>query len=381
MRKYPAPLALALVLFACPTAFAKGFVWSEKPSLDNVPSDGVRGEIDGRAVPITNLQIIGDKDGWKFEMRESADFMSEGPRISVRQEVKQGTLAKKAFGGYDGCFLQMKKDGKSPTSLNTDTGFVVEFKDWQVQPFGLATKGKAAGTASGRLAVVYSWDKGSKKAWFAGTFKDVPVKYERSTPLCALSCVRPETYDPKKFVATPAAAPAKYKPSKPGYADQPTLGMASGALAGNVDGKAMSEPKLEITGNKDGWVVSVGAKAGELTVGPNITLTKTPVAGAVYASALGGGGTSTDVIDHADASNTTQWPGTAAYIVEFTAFEAKPFDAAMKNVTTDVGKASGRLVVTLKGAEGYKDSWVAGTFKDAPVSIYRDPPACATSCE
>ena len=64
MRKNTVPLAVplavpcALLLLVAPSsAFAKGFAWSEKPALDGVPADGVRGEIDGRAVSISNITL------------------------------------------------------------------------------------------------------------------------------------------------------------------------------------------------------------------------------------------------------------------------------------------------------------------------------------
>ena len=359
---------------------AKGPAWSETPTLKDVPADGVRGEIDGKAFEFPNITIEGADRGWALEFRSGADYMSPGPRVETRDDLAAGkTVTRKMGTGHGGAFLQ-KPDAKDPGrtfSLNTDVAMVLEITAWNVAPYGPATKGKPAGTASGRIALAF---KDDGKSWAAGTFKDVPVKFAYAPPLCALSCVRLELYDPGKTVAK-ASATAAGKPVKLAWTEKPALEMASEPLAAELDGKAVTLDDLSVVGQDKAWVVSFQGHAGDLTVGTAIKLAQRPVKGARFAKPMGDGGNiSLDVPDKADAANTASFPGPAAYVLEFTAFEAKPWDESMRNVTTDVGKASGRIVAMFKGAEGYANSWVAGTFTDVPVQIYREPPLCAVTC-
>jgi hypothetical protein len=118
---------------------------------------------------------------------------------------------------------------------------------------------------------------------------------------------------------------------------------------------------------------------GELSVGATIELGQRPVAGARFGRPMrDGSDIRLDVVDREDASSTRAHPGPAAYVLEFTAFEAKPWAAAVRRDT--VGKASGRIVAMYKAADGYPNAWVAGTFTDAPVEYDGDPPLCAAAC-
>ncbi|EYF06151.1 hypothetical protein [Chondromyces apiculatus] len=66
---------------------------------------------------------------------------------------------------------------------------------------------------------------------------------------------------------------------------------------------------------------------------------------------------------------TTSYNCDNAWAIEFTSWEVKPYDKAKKGIQ-EVGRAQGRIVVMSDtSGEGYKPSWVAGTF-DAPVTLW-----------
>jgi len=258
-------------------AEAKGFPWSEHPALKDVPADGARGVVVAGAAPIElpQIQIKADDRGWRFELKDSAAFMALGASVLVGDELVVGKeLRKEMKGGMGGTTVQTKNAKGDPSTLNTDNAWVVQLSAWNVKPWAKGVT--AAGTASGKIAVVY---KGG--LWVAGTFKDVPVKYDSHPPLCALSCVPGARYAAAKLLA-PATAASKGKPAKLAWTATPSIEMAQAPLAAELDGKKATPTELSLTGNDKGWYLSLQAKDGEKTLGASIKLVQTPVAGARF---------------------------------------------------------------------------------------------------
>jgi hypothetical protein len=50
---------------------------------------------------------------------------------------------------------------------------------------------------------------------------------------------------------------------------------------------------------------------------------------------------SLEVVDREPPSDTARFPGRSAYVVEFTAFDARPWDDSLRTLTSTVGKDSG----------------------------------------
>ncbi len=103
----------------------------------------------------------------------------------------------------------------------------------------------------------------------------------------------------------------------------------------------------------------------------NVELPFAPKAGTKITKTLASDGwwqmTSAD-----DKNSTTSLNATNAYVVEFTSWELKPWDKKGENVQI-AGKASGKIAVCYQGFSDYKDSWVAGTFKDVPIRYNGKP--------
>ncbi len=370
-------VAMAMALGGGNPAWAKEFKWSEHPALADVPTDGVRGQISGAAIALPQVTIIADDRGWRIALKDGTQTFALGPTVTVQDDLAVGReFRKEMTGGLGGTTLQMKDPKAGPTTLNTGNAWAVQLTAWSVKPWTPALAGQVVGTASGKIAVTFEGGH-----WAAGTFKDVPVRYDRHPPLCAISCVQTARYQPATLAAKPAP-PGKPGKAKLVWTPTPSLDMAPPTLAAELDGKKLTPTELSLTGNDRGWFLTLQAKVGELAVGTSLRLGQTPVAGVRFAKTFAQpGDASLDVPDHTDAANTTSMPASAAYVLEITAFDAKPWDDSMRNVTTEVGHASGRIVAMWKGEDGYKNSWLAGTFADIVVEYYRDPPLCAATCQ
>lgn len=104
----------------------------------------------------------------------------------------------------------------------------------------------------------------------------------------------------------------------------------------------------------------------------NVELPKAPKPGEVLTreNATGGGWWQMKSSD--DKTQLTSLNASHAYVIQFTEWELKKWDPKGPNVQI-AGKASGKLAVCYQGFSDYKDSWVAGTFKDVPVRYVGKP--------
>lgn len=104
----------------------------------------------------------------------------------------------------------------------------------------------------------------------------------------------------------------------------------------------------------------------------NVELPKAPKPGETFTreNATGGGYWQMKSAD--DKTQLTSLNASNAYVIQFTEWELKPWDPEGPNVQI-AGKASGKLAVCYQGFSDYKDSWVAGTFKDVPVRYIGKP--------
>lgn len=374
-----------------PQAKAKGgFVWTENPTLDKAPAGPLSANLDGQTVELKNILIESGEKSWKFTARADGDALAVGPRLALFQTPAVGVAqSSKLADGCRGSFLQLAEPARGPketTSYNSACAFTIEFSKWEVKPFDKTLRRQKAGTASGRLVAVWKGGAGHKDNWIAGTFTDVPVHYGSERPLCALSCSNPAKYNPGEWTAkaTPVAAG---KAVKLAWGPKPVLEMAPAAgVSAELNGTKLQLPAVEVVGGDKNWVLTLQAPTDSGTsMGAAINLWQTPTTGALFKKELNQhvGPPSyaeyfVDAPDPKSPKEVVQWTGELAYAVQFTKWETQPYSDATKD--HEAGKASGRVVVMMKGEEDSKNSWIAGTFTDAPISYRNEPPLCAKAC-
>ncbi|MEO6420223.1 MAG: hypothetical protein ABIP39_12480, partial [Polyangiaceae bacterium] len=84
--------------------------------------------------------------------------------------------------------------------------------------------------------------------------------------------------------------------------------------------------------------------------------------------------------DNGTGSSAINWQRSKnTWSIEFTKWDVSaPSTDSKAGIEQKAGKASGRVVLMLKDAgtdRPIKDSWVAGTFTDVPVSYVGSPPS------
>lgn len=188
------------------------------------------------------------------------------------------------------------------------------------------------------------------------------------------------------------AAPAASKAEASTEAPSLDLALAS-AIKGEANGVLVEFPRVRVQGDDQGWYLMLEQEVPSSTPasdesGPrygwnqfHIAFTAAPVSKATMSRSLATGDGFFQVTDPMKADNGTgssaiNWQRSKnTWTLEFTKWEVAP-DASKGGVEQKSGRASGRVVLMVKDAgAGVKDSWVAGTFTDVPVSYVGSPPS------
>ena len=169
-----------------PASSARAFTWTAAPSLANIPDQPVTGMLGDQPFDVASVLLEPGFHQWRLVCSATApenpfDPLLEAQKLVVEltAEPRKGAMFQRSM-DWGGGFWQVEDPLQPPqlTAWNGNNAWVVEFTSWQVKPYD--TEGpteQTAGTADGRLAVVYQGAEGLKDAWVAGTFTDAPVRY------------------------------------------------------------------------------------------------------------------------------------------------------------------------------------------------------------
>jgi hypothetical protein len=182
VRKEGEPSATEKEAPAAPAAFE----WTEAPAADKIPGGPVKMDANGEKLDAKAVYFEPGFKEWRMVIHSGAlkKPTSIRPRgqfvsISLAEEPRAGkTIVKKMK--YGNGYYQVKKtdDPEKTTSWNASNAYVIQITKWDVKPYD--PKGRifqSAGTASGKVAIVYKGSGSFKNSFAAGTFKDVPVRY------------------------------------------------------------------------------------------------------------------------------------------------------------------------------------------------------------
>ncbi len=197
--------------------------------------------------------------------------------------------------------------------------------------------------------------------------------------ISCLSCGS-DSADSKPETQTPPKAVKKTEKTFT-YTETPTLAMIpKGDVIGEANGKAFKVGTIILEPAFDHWAIKLIEKknddievVAEKGIVFDVELTEVPARGKVLKRAMEMDG---GVLTYYDPDGrTANWSGENAWIIKFTRWNVKPYNATAGNGFQLAGKASGRIAICFKGdATGeIKDSWAAGEFSDAPV-VYRGKP-------
>jgi hypothetical protein len=163
------------------------FEWRADPSLESVPSAPVRGVVDGRPFEPVTIFFEPRVGNWAFVIANRAlpephallPFGTESANITdLPSDFGVGTRSKPM--GPGGGFWQLRADGDDrTTSWNAPNAYALEITKWEIAPFDDQAESilQSAGTASGRVVLVYEATDTFERSWVAGTFTDVPIRY------------------------------------------------------------------------------------------------------------------------------------------------------------------------------------------------------------
>lgn len=180
--------------------------------------------------------------------------------------------------------------------------------------------------------------------------------------------------------------------------EAPSLDLAfDSAIKGEANGVPVELTRVRVQGDDQGWYLMLEQEAPEAgATGPrygwnqfHIAFAAAPASKKTMSRALATGDGFFQVTDPLKADNGTgssaiNWQRSKnTWSIEFTKWEVSaPFneEAPKAGVEQKAGRASGRVVLMLKDAgqsadRPVKDSWVAGTFTDVPVSYVGSPPS------
>lgn len=145
------------------------FEWTDKPSLDKAPKDGVYASVGGEPFVLDKISIQVDEKKKEWTLEAKAGPI--GPALMLKGEPKAGLEVNEKYASNRGFFqIPSKRDMaecfKQTTSFNGDNARIIK-----LTKFDAKTK-----LADG--VFVTTWQEGSdkkRKLWAAGTFKDVKV--------------------------------------------------------------------------------------------------------------------------------------------------------------------------------------------------------------
>ncbi len=166
---------------------APDFTWSETPAWDKVPDAPLGGVANEKPFPVVTVLVEPGLKGWKIAFHDRALKRPTGlivgsHHLDLHLEGDSPAVGKKfekpmAFGGG---YWQLPKPGDDTkaTSWNAPNAYLLEFTKWDVKPWDPEGPAfQSAGTASGRVAVVYKGSGEFKDSWLAGHFEGATVRY------------------------------------------------------------------------------------------------------------------------------------------------------------------------------------------------------------
>lgn len=191
-------------------------------------------------------------------------------------------------------------------------------------------------------------------------------------------------------VVTPAAPrPETPAPTSPAadasgaftWTETPTIAaIPATPVAGQANGSEFVARFICFQPGLSGWEMVIADKEFEQPTdiitdcqSVKIDLPEEPRTGWKHERAMGWGGGYWQIRQIEDPSNTTSWNADNAWAIEITSWEAAPYDSKGEMFQV-AGRASGKVAVCYKAGAGFANSWVAGTFKDAPIRYMGAPP-------
>lgn len=167
--------------------WARAFEWTDEPSIEDAPDAPVRGVVNGRPFEPVAIFFEPRFGNWALVIANRAlpephallPFGTESANITdLPRDLAVGTRDKSM--GPGGGFFQIRAGGDDrTTSWNAPNAYALELTKWDLQPFDAEAEEvlQDGGTASGRVVLVYDATASFGRAWVAGTFTDVPIRY------------------------------------------------------------------------------------------------------------------------------------------------------------------------------------------------------------
>jgi hypothetical protein len=189
------------------------------------------------------------------------------------------------------------------------------------------------------------------------------------------------------LTATLASATPKAEGHGITYTDEPkTDQIPPWTVRGVANGTPFTAKSVRFVPNGAGWRLEVSDGSVDPLKGAGIArhsrktlqtahidLEPEPEAGAVYERDMAYGGGYFQIEKSPSAQGTTSWNTSIARAIEFTAWDRSPWSDD-GGASQQAGTASGRLYVAFKGSEhGLANSWMSGTFDDAPIVYHGKP--------
>jgi hypothetical protein len=173
-------------------------------------------------------------------------------------------------------------------------------------------------------------------------------------------------------------------PAGPGFTAAPTFEkIPRGPIKGAANGRPFEAKAVYFEVNFGKWDMVIADQPLDKPTGflknaqyVNLTIPEPPAAGTKFTRKMAyGDGFFQIMQEKPDPTKTTSWNSENAWVVEFTKWDAKPYD---KNgsMFQQGGAASGRVYAVYKGSDDagrIKSSWVAGEFTDAPIRYMGEP--------
>jgi hypothetical protein len=167
------------------------------------------------------------------------------------------------------------------------------------------------------------------------------------------------------------------------YSESPTLDMIpDGPITGEASGKSFAGKTIVFQPSYNGkWEMIIAdvefSSPTDIIMSCqhiDIDLPEAPATGKKLTRAMKYGDGIFQIQSTDDPKETTSWNADNAWVIEFTSWDAKPWNAS-GDMFQQCGTASGKIAVCYKGSGSFKNSWAAGTFKNAPIRYMGEPPA------
>lgn len=172
-----------------------------------------------------------------------------------------------------------------------------------------------------------------------------------------------------------------FSPKQWEYVESPNLNMIPPEpVRGMADGRPFEIKSVIFQPFFDSWSMQLGdtAPASPLDISfareyIKIDLPRDLKAGSIFFHPLEwAGGQSMFQIAQKESEETTSWNSNAAWAIEITQWEVKPYDQD-GDLFQEAGTASGRVYICYQGSAGFLNSGVAGYFRNAVVRYMGDP--------